>query len=95
MSRRQVCSEAPTSFDIKHGWAICRGCTRALLTTPVGGVMRQHQIRNERTRSLDKTRDTLVAAGIPPARDMTRDTPRDIAPARNYSYPEPSSDSYS
>jgi hypothetical protein len=43
------------------GWLTCGVCTRTLKTSGA------HRVRSKNTRSLDNTRDGLLAAGIGPA----------------------------
>lgn len=61
--------------DERHGWLVCRHCTRALKQTKkVWSPLLQenmtclsnHRVRGRNTASLDKTRDALVRSGIRP-----------------------------
>lgn len=44
-----------------HGWLLCSACTRVLKQKGA------HRVRSRTTMSMDRTRDVLLAAGIPPA----------------------------
>lgn len=56
-----LCPGTVADLTEQHGWLVCGSCTRVLKQSGA------HRVRSRTTTSMDRTRDTLLAAKIPPA----------------------------
>ena len=53
-------SDKLAEYEQRHGWLVCGSCGRTLKQAGA------HRVRSRTTASMDRLRDGLLAAGIPP-----------------------------